>query len=830
MSKRRTSPTEGDITVEARPCIPIDLVPVPLVELDQRGVIVDCNTAACDLLGTVRQRIVGQRSLTLFGRELLGSHLPQGRQRARMTHGDGTQFSADLVMSSGSEWGAASHRCVVAVMADPRMPNASTSTLCPAIETWSTVAQQIQAMCGEVRCIGVGLIGVEAINKGYSRSTGDAVLAEIQHRLQRVSGEAGTVARIAGNQFVMTIPAGLGAALDVDAMIVRLSSSISCPLGNVRVGVVCGVAAGTAQSALVLLDRVTRATEAALASGLGSVSVADGSSARSVASAHPRLDSCLIDAVAQGSIDVAYQPVVDMDTGAIVLLEALARWRPAEFGDVDPDVFIDAAETTGLIHDLGDRVLALALDAVRDEEAAGRWMGRRMSLNLSALQLEHPDIVGRLTDALARRGLSPDVLQIELTESRLFVDLPAAAAHLLTLQRMGVAVALDDFGSGAANLSYLRDLPASVVKIGRRFVRGVLTSSTDREIVRTIVHLADHLHMTVVAVGVETAAQHHELRRLGVRRAQGQLYALPRDTDLLEPVAMPHERAPVGLPARVERLHATHLLDSPPDDRFESIAAEAAAICSSRLAAVTLIDGGRQWFKARVGTTQTEIPVTGSLCRSAIETGLSIEIADTQQLTGYNGARNADGTFQVRYHASLPLLTSDGLVLGTLCVADFRPRRLTPEQWYQLERLAGRASLLLDLAIAEHELARTIAELDQANDQIIDMTRRTGSVLDRAVDGLVVLDHAGRITLANSRAISLLGAPPDRDATLVDMVDHADRRRLAALLEQGSRSSTKAEIRVRAGAAPSVDISAEPCPGRDGTTDVMLTVRQVQHA
>ncbi|MCU1392107.1 MAG: bifA [Ilumatobacteraceae bacterium] len=827
MAMRRTARSEGGIEPSARTCVDLDLIPVPMIEIDIAGVVTDCNLAATELVGWPLERMVGRRSVDVFGRELLGARLPQGRLRARLSHANGSAIEAELVMSSRPSWGTDDARSLIAVLRDAAPTGAESAGVCPRVESWATVAQQIQAIGGDVMCIGVGLVGVEAINKGYSRSTGDAALAEILVRIRGFAGPGAHAARIGGNQFVLTVTSAAAANLGVDALARRLAEPIECPLGIVRVGVSCGVATGPSQSALVLLDRASHATEQALASGLGSIKTA-GADSRGATLAHPRLDSCLIDDVAQGRLDAVYQPVVDMQSGAIVHLEALARWPSTEFGDVDPAVFINSAEHTGLIHDLGDHVLGLALDTVVAERRAGRWGERRMSVNLSARQIEHPEIVERVTTALAIRELPADVLQIELTETSLFANAGLAATHLAALRRTGVAIALDDFGAGAASLSYLRDLPATVVKLGRRFVAGLLTSSTDREIVRTIVHLAAQLHLTVIAVGVETSAQHHELVRLGCRFAQGQLYASPRSTELLSAVGAPTAGPAFGRPERLERVHATHLLDTAPDARFDVIAAEAAEVCAATLAAVTLVDGERQWFKAKVGTSQREIPVGRSLCARTIETGLPTEISDTQDVVGYDGPRQEDGTFTVRFHVSVPLRTKDGHVLGTLCVADAVPRTLTPLQRRALGRLAERASLLLDLAIAENDLTAVASKLDEANDAIADLAHRAGSVLDRAADGLVVLDAGGRITLANTRAMTLLGTPDMLDASLLDIVDHADRLRLASLLDQGSRTTTTGEIRVGRGVARSVDISAQPFPGRNGTADVMLTVRQVQ--
>jgi EAL domain-containing protein (putative c-di-GMP-specific phosphodiesterase class I) len=239
-----------------------------------------------------------------------------------------------------------------------------------------------------------------------------------------------------------------------------------------------------------------------------------------------------VDAIARGTISVRFQPVVELCTGRILQFEALARWHSTEFGDVDPNSYIEAADDPGLGHDLGRLVLDHSLDVVQAEHLAGRWGTLRMSVNVSATQLAHPDFSTRVVQALSTRRLGGDVLQLELTDTRRALEMRLAAQHLNTLRRAGVRIALDDFGAGAA-MSYLRDLPVEVLKIDRRFIAGMCTSSIDTAVIRSIISLATELQLETIAEGVDSEDQHRDLSRMGCFAGQGLLYARDRDQDEL---------------------------------------------------------------------------------------------------------------------------------------------------------------------------------------------------------------------------------------------------------------------------------------------------------
>ena len=229
-------------------------------------------------------------------------------------------------------------------------------------------------------------------------------------------------------------------------------------------------------------------------------------------------------AIAAGDITVHYQPVVDVPTGNVTGVEALARWQHPTRGLLPPDRFIPLAEATGLIVPLGRLVLETAcLDAAR-------WRRHdptlTVAVNVSARQLGSGDLVHDVRAALAASGLPPQALILEITESVLVNDFETTRRQLDDVKALGISLAIDDFGTGYSSLSYLRHLPFDILKIDRSFIDQLPGEGTS--LARSIVRLADSLNLSVVAEGVEQTGQLEELTRLGCQHAQGYLFARPQ--------------------------------------------------------------------------------------------------------------------------------------------------------------------------------------------------------------------------------------------------------------------------------------------------------------
>ena len=245
-----------------------------------------------------------------------------------------------------------------------------------------------------------------------------------------------------------------------------------------------------------------------------------------------RLENDLRRAIEREEFRVAYQPIIDLETGRLVGFEALARWKHPERGIISPAEFIPLAEETGLIVQVGLQVLEESCRQMREWQLASPSdAGLTVSVNLSAKQLAQPDLVEQIKQVLHRTGLDPRRLKLEITESVVMENADKATHLLNRLRELGVRLSIDDFGTGYSSLSYLHQLPVDTLKIDRSFVARMGEKDENLEIVRTIITLAGNVGMSVIAEGVETERQKAQLKRLGCQFAQGYLFSPPVDAE-----------------------------------------------------------------------------------------------------------------------------------------------------------------------------------------------------------------------------------------------------------------------------------------------------------
>jgi EAL domain-containing protein (putative c-di-GMP-specific phosphodiesterase class I)/GGDEF domain-containing protein len=245
-------------------------------------------------------------------------------------------------------------------------------------------------------------------------------------------------------------------------------------------------------------------------------------------------------AITDDDIELHYQPIVDIGTGRVAAVEALLRWTHPDDGPVPPGEVVALAEQTGTILTLGEWILRTACRQL------AAWQSQRpdapgvVCVNISAHQLEDPDFPATVRSALAEAGLPPEALCLELTETVLLPRSPSAQALLTALHHIGVRIAIDDFGTGYSCLTYLKDLPADVIKIAREFVQEITTDHRDVAIVRAVCDIARALDIDVVVEGVESPEQLAALAQLGPHLVQGYLLRRPCRADVaLEPIAVP---------------------------------------------------------------------------------------------------------------------------------------------------------------------------------------------------------------------------------------------------------------------------------------------------
>jgi EAL domain-containing protein (putative c-di-GMP-specific phosphodiesterase class I) len=246
-----------------------------------------------------------------------------------------------------------------------------------------------------------------------------------------------------------------------------------------------------------------------------------------------QLETDLRRALERNELAVHYQPIVTLDTGAIIGAEALVRWQHPVRGLVPPSEFIPLAEETGLILPLGLWVLTEACRQVAEWQRLPGWESFELNVNVSPHQVDHPGFIADVRGVLEAGGLQPGTLVLELTEGMLLRDMDSAVTRLTALRALGLRIALDDFGTGFSSLGYLERFPIDILKIDRSFVARV--GSSDRTaLAELVIKLSKALHLQTVAEGIEHQEQFDELRRLGCLLGQGYLIAKPVPADIVE--------------------------------------------------------------------------------------------------------------------------------------------------------------------------------------------------------------------------------------------------------------------------------------------------------
>jgi len=370
------------------------------------------------------------------------------------------------------------------------------------------------------------LDGFKSVNDRFGHAAGDAVLIEVAQRLVASVRESDTVARLGGDEFAILLEDVR--PNQVDSTCERILEALrpgSIVAGHqVPLSVSIGVAPGdTGDSAEHLLRNADIAMYEAKALGKDQHVQYEGALGRSRVQRLELMES-LQAAVANGQLSLVYQPVVTVDTGKIVGVEALARWT-SNGVNVPPDLFIGAAEESGLILALGDLVLDLAAaDAARLREAAGGPLS--IAVNISAQQLRNPAFVAKVADTMAKMNGADLIL--EITERDGVSKDPASLHAMAQLSAQGVAFAIDDFGVGFSSIGYLQQMPIKIIKADASFSAAIDRDERSCALLRSITMMGQALGLDVVIEGIERAAQmDHLLDHVGAEYAQGFLLHRP---------------------------------------------------------------------------------------------------------------------------------------------------------------------------------------------------------------------------------------------------------------------------------------------------------------
>ncbi len=364
------------------------------------------------------------------------------------------------------------------------------------------------------------------VNDTLGHPAGDELLKQVAQRLQRVVTEKGCeIGRLGGDEFQIMLP-------DVDdrgrlgEIAKTIITMVSQPYQIEGSRCVIGASIGIAIAPYDGLDseELIRSADLALyaskGGGRGQFRFYS-SDLHSEAERRKRIEDDLRDALSNGELRVAYQPIVDTKTNKVVTLEAFSRWDHPEMGPIPPSVFIPVAEEANLIGALGDWVMKQAcMDAAT-------WPGEvRVAVNVSASQFANPGFTSVVAQALAHAELAPERLELELTESIFLGDESSTADMFNSLKLLGVRLALDDFGTGYSSLGYLQHAPFDKIKIDKGFIAGVTQpGNRNNAIIAAIVSLAIALGMETTAEGIEALDELQAMQKLGVSQIQGYIYA-----------------------------------------------------------------------------------------------------------------------------------------------------------------------------------------------------------------------------------------------------------------------------------------------------------------
>jgi len=384
----------------------------------------------------------------------------------------------------------------------------------------------------------------KTVNDSIGHQYGDRLLVSAAQRLAKCLRTGDTAARLGGDEFGVL----LEGVLDIDqihAVCERINVALHAPFTlddrEVTISASVGVAlAVDGDDAEVLLRNADAAMYHAKESGRGRHCVFEPSMH---AEALARLDlrGDLDQAIRRGELDVHYQPLIDLETGVAMGVEALCRWTRPESGPVSPSAFIPVAEQTGQIVELGRLVLSRACaDARRFIDAMDASRAFSVTVNLSVRQLQDDGIVEDVARALAKSRLPASCLVLELTESVLAQDAKAILSVLRGLKSLGVRLAVDDFGTGYSSLSYLRRFPIDILKVAKSFVEDIREVGEGDALAKAILAMAANLSLDTVAEGIETPVQAERLRALGCRLGQGYLFAPALPAEAIPALFEPH--------------------------------------------------------------------------------------------------------------------------------------------------------------------------------------------------------------------------------------------------------------------------------------------------
>ncbi|HEY2867747.1 MAG TPA: bifunctional diguanylate cyclase/phosphodiesterase [Pyrinomonadaceae bacterium] len=369
------------------------------------------------------------------------------------------------------------------------------------------------------------------VNDSLGNAAGDHLISQVASRLSDNATTGETIGRFSGDEFAVLIPnvASVDAAVDqAERMIDALSEPFVLDGRQVFTGVASGIAIGGSHSKTA--DDLLRDADIAMyrAKERNRSLVIFEENMRVQAVSLMQLETDLRLAIERNEFELFYQPILDLETMRFAGVEALVRWSHPKIGRIAPDKFIEVSEATGLIIPMTLQILESACVQLKAWNSRPYPSGQLFaSINLSGRHFMHPDVVEHIDHILQKTCINPLNIKLEITETAVMDNAERAATVLKRIKDLGVQLSIDDFGTGYSSLSYLQRFPIDTLKIDRSFVRSMEDGRQNGEIVRAILALADAMNLSVVAEGIESVHQLHQLRILNCQFGQGFLFSHP---------------------------------------------------------------------------------------------------------------------------------------------------------------------------------------------------------------------------------------------------------------------------------------------------------------
>ncbi|MFC5678424.1 EAL and GGDEF domain-containing protein [Aeromicrobium endophyticum] len=517
-----------------------------IIVISTEGIVTYANARVSDMLGVAHDDLLGVAVWTMLSgddRELVAERTrtrqARGAERYQVSydHPDGTVHTLWIAASplpdlDGQSQGSLGMISDItdSLRAIDKLRHAAEHDPLTGLPNRSTLMTHLDSLdlsSHATALLFVDLDHFKDVNDGRGHTAGDQVLVEVASRLSAIVRADDMVARFGGDEFVVVMHDADEHTVQDRAQQIMGTLTGSYAIGHhaVRLGATIGVAISPAPSSEHLLRYADSAMYAAKAGGRGRVRMFDAALAAQTEERHV-VSAELLTALENDALEMYYQPVIDVTTGEVVGVEALARWHHPTYGEIKPERFVALAEMSASSIDVDRWVIRRTMrDVVELRADLTMPDDIYVAINLSGQSLSDEGLADYILETVRAAGLDPSGVMLEITESAIMTDKDMAVTTLQKLRDHGFDIAVDDFGTGYSSMAYLRDLPITVLKIDRGFISQIPDDAHSLAIVRSLIELARSLGLKVVAEGVETQAHLDALQARGCALGQGWLWS-----------------------------------------------------------------------------------------------------------------------------------------------------------------------------------------------------------------------------------------------------------------------------------------------------------------